>query len=1017
MDINEGAPDIQVFLKFYPEFILKVEHNEKDDLIKFFNITNKIKRKMISMIYDEEQIKKLMEQQKKTDIYSLNFDNKEVISIQKINSQDEKTKEDKILYKIMQKEEDVEKYIDKTKEDIFLINKGIEEQKRNIKRTQDVKKALGLFFEKSELIQKILKNYGINKSQNSGNKAIRESNRNKVRNLVSNLSENVIIEKYEKGKFVIIKDDIGTDCYFLISGRLSILKPVEYKNIKISYENYFKYLLNLLEKNEKKIFDTVVNVNYHFIKVYNEENFMEIIKYYVQKRISFYSNITGDLSEKKTEEDLTLDKIESFINEYKLKFEDFELSKENILSDIQKLKNDEKSDDPKLTINNYFKDIFKVDKHKEYLLKPYDFIFQKQEEDKDKLVTLYKYENFLTLSPGAFFGEMSADSENKKRNASIRAETDCILASLSLVIYANLLMDENKKIILRQINFICNNFFFNNIPEKLFAKKYFSMFKLINFSKDNIIYEQGNNCDSVFFINDGTIKYEMCASVTEIHNMIYFLISGLKSHKVFKINNKIMDELKLAYIKNHNLIKIKNDNPILMKKMNEIQKFELSISESFEVLGLPEYFFEIPYITTCSVISSNVRLFELSGYNLNQIISSQIVIKKDLFKLLCKKIIVFIRRLFNIENNSLKNINVKIDSSSFNDTKSTVQGNSFENKSLLDEKNINSKDFKEEGKKDINENDDSIIKKMSKSGNTNNNIKNLFYSPLKLNKEILNKKLISEINKLSNLHSYLNLKRKYDENIPNSERNIIQKEKKSNIINNLTKGKEIKHKQLVIHEYKEKIENQVDTEENENFFIKSKFNNEKINDSLSNSNWVNQMINLNNSKKLKESEKQTIINTGKEYIFLPKLKKLLFSIHKLKENNLSIVKNDLKTKLDKKENTLIIENESFINEQNNMLDKNSLPAIPRQYSFRSLPIKRKFKRKINRSVEYLENISKINRDNDNNKKSILVKYIKNYYNKQKTKGISAFLNPRFNSIIKMKENKSLENILNKIKIN
>ena len=238
-------------------------------------------------------------------------------------------------------------------------------------------------------------------------------------------------------------------------------------------------MLNLLEKNEKKIFDTVVNVNYHFIKVYNEENFMEIIKYYVQKRISFYSNITGDLSDKKTEEDLTLDKIESFINEYKLKFGDFELSKENILSDIQKLKNDEKSDDPKLTINNYFKDIFKVDKHKEYLLKPYDFIFQKQEEDKDKLVTLYKYENFLTLSPGAFFGEMSADSENKKRNASIRAETDCILASLSLVIYANLLMDENKKIILRQINFICNNFFFNNIPEKLFAKKYFSMFKLI----------------------------------------------------------------------------------------------------------------------------------------------------------------------------------------------------------------------------------------------------------------------------------------------------------------------------------------------------------------------------------------------------------------------------------------------------------------------------------------------------------------------------------------------------------
>ena len=422
------------------------------------------------------------------------------------------------------------------------------------------------------------------------------------------------------------------------------MKPVEYKNIKISYENYFKYLLNLIERNEKQIFDTVVNINWLFIKVYNEENLMEIIKYYIQKRISVLNNISGDISDIKDEKDyLTLDKIESFIMEYKLKFEDFGLSKENILTDLNQIENDEESDYLN-SINNYFKEIFKIDKHNEYLLKPYDFLFQKQENEKNKSVTLYKYETFMILSPGAFFGEMSAEGENNKRNASIRTETDCIIASLSLDIYGNLLMDENKKILLRQINFLCNNFFFNNIPQKIFAKKYFSMFKLINFSKENIIYEQGNNCNSIFFTNDGTIKYEMNASITEIHNLIYFLISGLKSHKALKLNNQIIGELKLAYLKNHNLIKLKKDNPILMKKINDIQKYELSISESFEVLGLLEYFFQIPYITLCSVTSTNVRLFELSFYNLNEIISSQIVIKKDLFKLLFKKIIIFIRR-------------------------------------------------------------------------------------------------------------------------------------------------------------------------------------------------------------------------------------------------------------------------------------------------------------------------------------------------------------------------------------
>ena len=72
---------------------------------------------------------------------------------------------------------------------------------------------------------------------------------------------------------------------------------------------------------------------------------MEIIKYYIQKRISVLNNISGDISDIKDEKDyLTLDKIESFIMEYKLKFEDFGLSKENILTDLNQIENDEESD-------------------------------------------------------------------------------------------------------------------------------------------------------------------------------------------------------------------------------------------------------------------------------------------------------------------------------------------------------------------------------------------------------------------------------------------------------------------------------------------------------------------------------------------------------------------------------------------------------------------------------------------------------------------------------------------------
>ena len=228
MDITKETPPLEEFLEIYPKISLKVEPNEKDKLIKLFNIMNKIKRKKSSIILDTSQIKKLMKLQNKSQASSLNFENKAILSIQKINNlngKNENNKKDKVLYRILQEDEDVEKFVDKLNEDLFLINKGIEEQNRNLKRTADVKRALGLFIEKSDLIQKLSKDYGINNNINSiENKNLNEKIKDRIKFLISNLADNVFLEKYEKDKFIIRKNDIGKDCYFLLSGRLSILK-------------------------------------------------------------------------------------------------------------------------------------------------------------------------------------------------------------------------------------------------------------------------------------------------------------------------------------------------------------------------------------------------------------------------------------------------------------------------------------------------------------------------------------------------------------------------------------------------------------------------------------------------------------------------------------------------------------------------------------------------------------------------------------------------------------------------
>ena len=403
------------------------------------------------------------------------------------------------------------------------------------------------------------------------------------------------------------------------------------------------------------------------MKIYNEETLMDIIKYYIQKRISFYSNISYDLEDKNIIEDLSLENIEAFITEYSLTFEDFGLSREKIVSDIKEIESKENENVNKIQymINNYFKDIFKITKKMNMLYNSYDFIFQKIETEKYKLVTLYKYETFLILSPGALFGEMSLDSENKIRNASVRTESNCIVVSLSIEKYANYLSDENRKILTRHINFLCNNFFFNNISQKIFTKYYFPIFKLKNIIKDNIIYGQESPCNSIYFLMDGSIKYEITASIIEIHNLIKFLISGLNGSKDLKLNNNIIKELISEYIKYNQLINIRNANIILSEKVSKVKKFELSISESYEVLGLTEFYFDLPHICSCTVISQNVRLFEISRTNLNYIISYEKVVKEDLNKLVVDKIIAFIKRLFNVENIFINNVMEKIDSNFF----------------------------------------------------------------------------------------------------------------------------------------------------------------------------------------------------------------------------------------------------------------------------------------------------------------------------------------------------------------
>ena len=383
MDNNNSKKyvSIEEFLDLYPKMILKNENSLPSDIfLKFFNIKNSFKRRKSSIIIDNTQLNNIINAKNKTRVSSINIKtnsilNKNLIDKNRTSINDilNLNKHNYVLYKLIENQ-NIEKCIYLENEDLFLINKGIELQKRGLKLTNDIKRALELFFNKSELIQKLSKNLAIkndiqeidkndnfqNKKNVKDKKTTYEVNiHHKVKNLISKLAENVVFEKYEKNKFIIRMDDMGKDCYFLISGRLSILKPVEYKRIEISYDIYFKYLLNLLDKNEKGIFKKVLELNYHFINIHDEDSLINLVKFYIQNKISIYSNISYNIFEKEKAEDLSLEKIELFLNEYKMNFESFGLSKKQVTYDINAIITDpeNKNKNIQFRINNYFREI------------------------------------------------------------------------------------------------------------------------------------------------------------------------------------------------------------------------------------------------------------------------------------------------------------------------------------------------------------------------------------------------------------------------------------------------------------------------------------------------------------------------------------------------------------------------------------------------------------------------------------------------------------------------------------
>ena len=607
-------------------------------------INNRKNAKILQSSFDEEQF--INEYNDILDIPGIEKYDKNKVIKRKI-SKDKKKDKDK------SEEEDF------FENDIYyLIKKAIFLQNNNHKRTPDVKAGLELFFFNSNFVEKLKKKLNIF-----------DDMQYRIKNKIMKLSEKVFIKHYPKNSIISKINETGDECYFLISGKIGIIKPIEYRDIQMTYHDYLIYLKILLNLDE---IDLVLKTSFA------NQNFSEINTVHeINRLIRAYFLVLFQRTLNKKINGVTMEEIESFFNEHHFSFEEFQLSKNIITEEIKNLNKGMLNS--RMFLLNYFSEKIAPSNEDIFLVKQYN-ILNNENERKTYSFTIYKYEIFLYLYPGSFFGDNSLDPKIKKRNATIRAEEDCIICSLSNQDYISLLFEENKKLKNFELNLLCRKFFFNQISQIIFNKYYYPMFKVVDKIKNDIVYKQNEDVSSIFLLKEGVIKIEFYGTIGDIHNLIKKIIEYIcMKNDNFKVSPEKLIELRKKYIYDENIIQnyhILSDDK---KKIN----FELFFSNAYECFGLQEYCLNIKYITSGIVESNKASFFEIKKEDLFKIFQNEREILPDYYKLVYLKLLSLIKRFDNLRYTAINKEFYKLKENSINFPDNKNEIISFNNKSTI----------------------------------------------------------------------------------------------------------------------------------------------------------------------------------------------------------------------------------------------------------------------------------------------------------------------------------------------
>ena len=456
---------------------------------------------------------------------------------------------------------------------------------------------------------------------------------------IKELSKILKLQKINKNELIYQQGDIGKHFYIILNGhfKILILRPYEFY---MSEEEYILFLLELRLNNQKEIIQQSDHFNSLIFPI-PYDTFDELVKDLAEKKTKGGIYLDSQKAIKKAKE--VYDKI---INEKK---DNSELNKEKskiISSPEEYIKKHKVSDNivyNTVLINNLINNSNLEDKSEEDLKK-----IKLMMKDRKKLI-IPVYEIFSELETGAFFGDSGLENSNGAQEYSIISVKDeSHLVYIDKAEYNSLIHSLIEKRNFNIFNIILYFSLYRPINQSLFEKKYLNFFRDKVFNVNNILFNEGDECNEMYFITDGEYELSVNKNIIEVNKMIIKYKEILKKlNKNNKINSNylnISEEIK----QNNSLILNQKFRTYIANKLIMDRKYiKLNILNKKDIIGLADVFLYNNENET--VIKDN----DNSNFNKPTVIYGEQVKKKCLVTCKC---ITSDCHAFSLNNNIFNNL-------------------------------------------------------------------------------------------------------------------------------------------------------------------------------------------------------------------------------------------------------------------------------------------------------------------------------------------------------------------------